>query len=350
MINQKGNSDETSMTAVVEEFKKAIIEYDALTDKFSHNVLKEKYVKRLKEAGVGGTFGYKTEIEELSEKTGIDAGRLNKIVFDFGSIDNFRKVYIKFMKTWKVWENENVFGLNQFETGEEYAIQTFGSLKKFKSFKQHFRYLAKMNKVITFFDLNEEGFVPAEENRTLAYIVGLEYVLGLFFDGKAVEMATKNFTAQESNLLNELLENKGKKSFGDIAKEKNLTRTRIMQIKNKAAMKILKQVDNPVWSTKKSDIRRRRFIEKYFESKDIFITQESFDLSEDLKQELLRIIGVDFEKEDNLPLNSEELSAELGELIEDLHLAYQELNQNVENFEDFNKDGDDIMKDDEVEF
>lgn len=278
---------------------------------------------------------YPVEVVELSEKSGIPCERLQSIVTDFGSLNNFRKIYIKFLLTWEPYKQENLFTLNASEVNNVYIHQIFGNVDRFNAFKKHVWYLAKIGKIVTFFDLNEEGFIPAEENLALAYIVGLEEVLGRFFNQRELENRKKSLTQEEKDILNDLIMLNGKRTMAEINKsgqEVCISKERAMKIKDLAITKIMRENALKVWDLGRNNTRRKRFIQKYFEQKDIFITSESFVLDDVLKRDLERILGVDFE---NL-VNSEEivseedvsrvLDSELKELIVTLQTAYDELN------------------------
>lgn len=275
------------------------------------------------------------EINELSEKSGIPSDRLQSIVTDFGSLDNFRKIYIKFLLTWEPYRQENLFTLNRSDVENVYIYQIFGNIERFNSFKDHVWYLAKLGKIVTFFDLNEKGFIPTEENLALAYIVGIEEVLGTFFNQKELENRRKLLSKEENNVLNDLIALNGKKKmaeYNEYSQDSGITKARFMQIRESAINKVMRENAFKIWNLGRNNTRRKRFIQRYFEQKDIFITSESFVLDDVLERDLQRILGVDFEELLNgREIVSEEevarvLDAELKELIVTLQTAYDELN------------------------
>ncbi len=278
---------------------------------------------------------YPAEVIELSEKSGIPCEKLQSIVLDFGSLDNFRKIYVKFLLTWEPYKQENLLTLNASEVNNVYVHQIFGNIDRFNAFKNHVWYLFKIGKIVTFFDLNEEGFIPAEENLALAYIVGIEEVLGTFFSQKELENRKKLLSKEENRVFNDIIALHGKKKmaeYNERSQDASFTESRFVQIRDTAITKIMRENALKIWDLGRNNTRRKRFIQRYFEQKDIFITSESFILDDVLKRDLLRILGVDFEK----LINSEEivseqdvtrvLDAELKELIVTLQTAYDELN------------------------
>lgn len=327
--NDDEPTDEIPIGLVVSEFKKAISDFAYIRSRNGHNKLAKKHYNRLKDAGVGSVFGYTREIEELSKKSGIEAERLHKIMLDFGSLKNFRKIYVKFMLTWEPFREENPLSLNKKDLDNKYIRSVFGSIDRFKAFKKHFMYLTKTNKLVTFFDLDEEGFVPDDNSRALSYIVGIDSILGSYYNKAELKERYKKFTEKETKIINDLIESKSEKSLNDFSEELGVSRTRIAEIRDNAIAKMTFPVPKPVWFFGKNNFRRKRFIERYFKSKDIFITEDSYVLEDDLKQDLFRILGIEYENLSEMTCTDDEISKtldmELSEMIMDLQRAYDEL-------------------------
>ena len=324
-ICKKVNSGELPIGTLISDLKKAAIDYRYIRSRKSSDKIKPEYIEKLRNAGVGGVFGIQSELEELSEQTGIEVDRFIKINEEFGSLKNFKKIYIKFMSSWKTWKRGDLFSFDFVKGNMENIQKIFGGVELFYAFREHLMYFIKNNMIVTSFNING-SFVPKDEDRKLTQYMDFEDYFGIFFDETAMEEGKKKLLDSEVEVLSAITVPDRKVSMVEVAKERGVSKTRVIEIRKRAIKKLLNSKP-PIWFYGKSDIRRKRFIATYFKHKDIFVTQDSYEISEELRRELLEIIGYDFDKkvQENGEVDAEALNAELRELIVGIKLAYEEL-------------------------
>ena len=271
--------------STIEELRRLVRDYEYVKARREKGKLKPEYFERLKEAGVGGVFGHKREVEELSKNTGIDIEILEQIIEEFGILNTFRKIYINYMAEYYK------YFLESGELNESYIIENFGSLEKYNIFMAIYNKLAKNGQVVTCFDLEKPGFLADSKGRRLAHIIEGEYVPGYFFDKNEYKIAQLRLSAKEVSVLEDLVGEDGQGLLDkDIAVKLKLTRSRIGQIKVEAAKKVRNSYKKRTFNISINQEKRAEFIRCYFEEKDIFVTSESFVLSEKLEGELLQIV------------------------------------------------------------
>lgn len=85
-----------------EEYKKLLEEYEKMQKYYEYirkrktqNKLTKKQFIKCKEGNVGGIFKYPTKVEKLAKKYGVTENNIDNILINYGTIENFYKVYKK---------------------------------------------------------------------------------------------------------------------------------------------------------------------------------------------------------------------------------------------------------------
>ena len=90
-LEKEGNRDEIEYIEKLYES-----DYKYILQRISNGKLPKDIEQDLKNAKIGGVFGFTKEDEELIKKYGISKKMIIQLNTDFGSIDNFRKAYIQY--------------------------------------------------------------------------------------------------------------------------------------------------------------------------------------------------------------------------------------------------------------
>lgn len=255
---------------VKEELVFSILTYDYLKRRKNDDKLDEKTCKRLKEAGVGGVFGFATEIENLINKYGMEEYIAKKILEDFGTIDRFRKQYI------------------------ESLISGEGSSDN--------RFLIKA------FDISSPDFIYREDGwGKIADSIGWGIAFGDVGDSKGlrkeINVLLESLSPRERQIVNLYfgLESGKPLSKNELSEYLHVSNWTIGHNVNNAMVKLLQASRNVKVRNNSIQLRdetHERFIRSFFEVHDVFFDYEKFELEENKAKELHTIYIGDIQKKE----------------------------------------------------
>lgn len=284
-VNEQNDGNERAF----DEFKKVARNYEYIR---TRHLKKEDY-DRLVNAGVGRVFGDNKEakdIKELSEKTGIPEQKFIEIICAFGSIDAFRKLYIELMKNSVFWKNgQPIF--NESFKDNTFLSAFFVSQKQYEIFVEFYKYLEKNEKIVTCFDLSEHNFLARRHSKNFIMTIEDDFVSGKFINEAGLAKFLKDkLTLKELEAILTVISQKDSVSIKGIAKEK-------IQVSPQRVYQLLKTARNKLKTPDRAEsfyedidaIQKINFIETYFKYKDIFITLESFEMDNELRNSILNV-------------------------------------------------------------
>ena len=91
--DEKFNGTQENITEILEEYKKMLEYYAYLRSIKRQGILTHEQEESCKEGGIGGVFGYSTEVENLAKKYGISEKDMYRLLAEFGTLDNFYEIY-----------------------------------------------------------------------------------------------------------------------------------------------------------------------------------------------------------------------------------------------------------------
>lgn len=302
---------EEEQKQLIEEYEKMLRYYDYVRTRNSKGKLDENQIKKCRDGNVGGVFGenpevtnvIKSETDKLTKKYGLSEETINSIRKQYGSIDEFRKIYIEALI------NQNV---NQVIPKD----------------------LLKNANLIRGFDLSSPDWVIRNSGLTdLIYDIlggGLgEVSAGCIrdsgLDRKFINLISSegnffikyggleeefikiikedNFTEDEEQALFMLygLDGKEKVNKAQIARNIGKSSSRVSKIIEKSIKKMIrpsriKQLD---LKNRIPDIDydlQKKIIEEYFKNFDIFASKEPTSMDEDVKIKLTNMLSEGIEK------------------------------------------------------
>lgn len=90
-------------------------DYRYLAQRKACGKVDESYTERLRNAGIGGVFGYKDEIVELSKKIGLREKRLYELDRLYGGLDKYKEAFINGELKEEIPENERKYYITFFD-------------------------------------------------------------------------------------------------------------------------------------------------------------------------------------------------------------------------------------------
>ncbi len=264
--------NEENIRELEKEYEKNRKYYDYIRGRKCKGALTEEQIEKCKEGNVGGVFENSTKFEietnELIKKYGLDEQIIKSIRRKFGSIDEFRKIYINALIngtvdkdiTKEILNNVNLVSGIDFNS-PDLVIRKKGSVKLLCDLFSNAEYSL----------INSEGF---EEN-----------VIGLIKNWNCNER-DKKILFMSYGINNETLLNSS-----DIANECHITETRVKQIIEKclrgmrypAYLRYL-DIHNVIFDYDDMDYDlKKEFFEEYFKNFDIFVSKEPTSIEEDIK-------------------------------------------------------------------
>lgn len=254
--------------------------------------LSDEDIERLREAGVGGAFGYTKEIEDIASKYNYEDIEFFKKFLScacakYGNLDGFRKHYIQSLTD----DISSRYDVGNLLKGNVRNSNMSNILDKY---------------FITEFDISNPNF-QSEDSKGYARIYSeISRSQSIVFDKVKIDNAMQeNLTDKEREILRLRFGFEDDKVFSleEAGKRYNVTRTRTMQIERKAIRKvraflrIRNKESNPEntysqYSTLKRDVEIA-FIKKYFEYHDIFADSETIELDENTKTILKNTISAE---------------------------------------------------------
>ncbi|MBO5143684.1 MAG: hypothetical protein J6C46_11980 [Clostridia bacterium] len=298
----------------VDSFKKALDDYEYLRVRKTKGKLSEEVEVTLREAGVGGVFGFRSSVQNLSEKTGIEPTLLNKIVCEFGSFEKFQEIYVEMMLNKSFFNYSWVYGNKDREDIKRFVSEKFGTLKKFCSFLEIFEDLAKEDDIVICFDLDAPDFIASKDVTALWYLASNQYVGGMFFDRQGFKSILNDLTEKEFRFLIDYMQSNGEKTFNEFASEFDLSRTRVGQIRD-GLVKKLNVSYSRIWNSKLDMETYEKFIRTYFEHNSMFIKAQESELDLTFKEKCKKIINEkDKEEKDYIIDGKADQSSKVGSI------------------------------------
>jgi len=310
------------------EFLKMAENYEYIRNRASNGGVSEKDLNRLRNAGVGRIFGESKETIELSKKTGLSIEEINVIIKNFGSVEEFRRVYIDLMKNSILWTNAQMLQTGTFEKNR-FLSSFFKSEKQYESFMKLYKYFIKREKLVTCFDLSKPNFLPSGQTRNIVMAMDEDFITVQFINEDLLMQYVKEALKPNEMVVLQSVIGQGRKTKTEIAKEElNVSTQRVSQLYQNALAKIGKEGAAAPFYEDVDSMRKICFIDKYFEYKDIFITLDSFEVSEEMRDALL---GADSDiKQEYSKQNETDVT--LKKAIKDLDEVYKELEKEEERY------------------
>ena len=300
--------DEQERKNIIEQLNLARKDYEYIYHRKIDGKLPDEYAERLRKAGVGKSFGYKDEIEDLGrqyeknlrsnnnyseDKIKDEVAYIKKYLYSkdmkFGGLDKYRKAFVEAL-------------INRDREQME-KIMPGGYDEK--------------NFLITQFDVSSPDFINqtglgdlvsltfGEDTRDFKYY-GLHEMRVL--NGKDIkDKVLSSLTEKEAEVLDLRYGlTGGKCTREDVGIKFNCTKERIRVIEEKALKKLRHPSrSNKIKNTGIDSDREEQFIRKYFEHHDIFSFADSDGLDDNVKSELLEIYN-DGIRESKIKIEKEE--------------------------------------------
>lgn len=283
------NNESAQRDKLEQQLEQAIRDYRYACSRKSK--LSDEDIERLKEAGVGGVFGYTKEIEDIASKYNYEDIEIFKKFLAFacakyGNLDGFREHYIQSL------------------IGDFSSRYDVGDLLKGKIPKNVSEILDKY--FISGFDISNPNFQSEDSKRYARLYSEISRNQSIVFDKAKIDNAMQeNLTDKEREILRLRFGIESDKVFSleEAGRRYNVTRTRTMQIERKAIRKvraflgIRNKESNPEntysqYFTLKRNVETA-FIKKYFEYHDIFADSETIELDENTKTILKSTISAE---------------------------------------------------------
>ena len=285
ILSEYANTEE-ELKQLMEEYKRIQGYYEYVRVRKSQGKLSEEQIEKCREGNVEGVFGNSTklnnaienETNELMKKYGLNEKTIELIRTQYGSIDEFRKIYIEAVINQNV---DKVINKN----------------------------LLKKANLIRGFNLNSPDWTLKNSGlMDLIYIISGKRDFFIKYEGleeKTIEIINKSrFTEQEKQVLFMLYGINGEKRVNQAQIAKNIDKTpnRIHQIFANSIRKI-KSIPR---ITQKLDLENRtldidydlqkEIIEEYFKNYDIFVPKEHSNMDENVKNKLTNMLSEAVEK------------------------------------------------------
>lgn len=260
--------DFTELKEIKEQFEFCKESFEYISYRKYKKLLPKELDEKMRQLEIGGVFG--SELKSIKEKYEIKGSCLSNVVSKYGGIDNFRKVYVDYIV--KVY------------AGKECEKPELGELEKY---------------LISSFDISSNDLINRESGVFLLY-KDITDTQNLFVDSLVLEEQINKCLAGLKPRTREVLESyygingETSKSAAKIAQEYGISTARVLQIR-RAAIARLKEPYNLVFLKdveKKNDIEvddLEKFIRNFFEKHDIFYKEDSFELDEESRQQLINL-------------------------------------------------------------
>ena len=270
---------EVEQKQLMEEYKKMLKYYEYVRTRKSRGKLDENQIEKCRDGNVGGVFGKNTEVnnaiesetDKLIKKYGLNEETINLIRKQYGSIDEFRKIYI-----------HAVINHNVDQVIPKKILENANLIREF--------------------DLSSSDWV-LKNNGLAELICDITGVRNIFikyegFEDKFIELIRENnFSEQEKQVLFMLygINGENKVNQAQIAKSIGKSSSRVHQIAEKSIRRIRfpqrfkqLQLKNRVFDID-YDLEKK-IIEEYFKNFDIFVSKESTSMDEDVKNKLTNML------------------------------------------------------------
>jgi len=274
VLREYAKTDE-ELKKLMEEYEKILNYYGYVRVRKSTGKLNEEQMEKCREGNVGGVFGNSINVNNennvLMEKYGLNEEIINMIRKQYGSIDEFRKIYIDAVINQNV---EKVINKN----------------------------LLKNVNLINRFDISSPDWVQRNSGlEDLIYDISSERNVFTKYEGleeKFIELiGSEGFNELGKQVLFMLYGVNGEKKLNrvQIAKEVGRSRTRVDQIVAVSIRKIknprrMRQLDLENRLFNMDYDLQKKIIEEYFKNFDIFVSKEPISMEENVKAKLINML------------------------------------------------------------
>lgn len=271
-----GIDTEEDIVALYEQLQNILIAYGYIKERKCSKKLSKEQVKKIKDTGIGGGFGFTTEVDEIIKKYNINPEDMKIVLKKFGNIDRFRKKYIESM-------------LNGDKLGESFLCEGLP--------------------LISCFDVSSPDFIYKYEGYCAMYAdaTDLHAIQFRVEDSQVISDEIKKIIPKLTSRQKEVVEsyydlnNTGKKETKEeIAKKLGITRVRVSQIIDCVSEKIRKQIGKSeikIESVNVNQNTRREFIETFFVNHDIFYNNE-IELNTEIADTIEEILARENQKKE----------------------------------------------------
>lgn len=293
-LEQEGKKEE------LEQLEKLCNDYKYINSRISHGIDLNEIEQELREAKIGGRYGFAKEESALEEKYGISKAQILKLIQDFGSIDNFRKEYISFRTELADasflynLKRKSVFWYDCNNLDDNLALNPSDILKKYPKIIEYMNELPLVKK----YDfVGNEGcgkllsdFLPIS-----SYFRGCAVSIDLIMENgidEAIEMLLDEIGEKHSEKYKNAVEltyglkDKKYRNFSEVGKmigwagntvSTNVKRVQGMLAHPSSTKRIIDKICVP----------NSGFVEKYFQMHDIFVDENEPNLTQEEINELM---------------------------------------------------------------
>ena len=275
------NQDKEKRKELLKQLELANKDYEYIRRRKSQGKLAEEDIERLKDAGVGRVFGKSTE-SELQKQEFIDKYEIEPEIYDliikkYGSMDNFKKIYVDALIKGNVQETIDKKILNNCNLVKSFDISSPDWVVRNSGLADLIYDMAALTPVIN----KGNNFIKYE---------GLEENIIEQFKGKY-------FTEQEEQVLCMFYGLNGEEKLKkvQISEKFDLSRGRVARCIRKLVSR-KKQLD---LNNRILDIDfdlQKKIIEEYFKDFDIFVSREPTSMDEETKNKLTKMLSDAVEK------------------------------------------------------
>ena len=276
------NTDKEKRKELIKQLELANKDYEYIRTRKSQGKLAEEDIKRLKDAGVGRVFGettrYELQKQEFIDKYEIEPEIYDLIIKKYGSIDNFKKIYVDALIKGNVQETIDKKILNNCN-------------------------------LVKLFDISSPDWVARNTELTdlIHHMISEDKIFVKYegIDEKITELLLKKgaFTEQEVQVISILygLNGENRKNKTQVANSIGKSLERVRQIEAKTIRKLvspmrLKHLD---MKNRVLDIDydlQKKIIEEYFNNFDVFVSREPTSMDEETKNKLTKMLSDAVEK------------------------------------------------------
>ena len=277
----------------LDTFIKLFSDYKYLITRKAYKKIPKEMLEELTNARVGGGFGLDQNDKKIKEEYDIKENIIVRIVQEFGSIVNFRKQFIQYQIDMAKAKNDKE---------KKLVIEKNQNILK---------YNGKIPLVENFDLCQKEGY------NLLLEKIGIKNLLpigGNVIDSKmdeVIDSILDKYGIRNKRIM-ELyfgLDGKGRLTYEAIANKFNITRSRVCQTVNEILEKLKSNTNE---KTIKKHIYKPtvKFIKFYFNKRDIFISKDKMQMTQEEKDELMSIL----KKEKKLEKRGRNKNLSLAEL------------------------------------
>lgn len=263
---------EEELKKLIEEYENILRYYGYVRGRKSRGKLNEEQIEKCREGNVGGVFGMSTKENNEMEKYGLNEQTINLIRRQYGSLDEFRKIYIEAVINQNVNEVINKNLLENVDLIRGFDLSSPDWILRNSGLAELVRDISGKEK----FFINYEGL-----------------------EEKVIELIKRKFfTKLEEQVLFMLYGLNGEKKVNEaqIARIMGKSEGRVNQIvaKIQSAMRRNESIEQLELNIDYDLLKK--IIEEYFKNFDIFVPKEPTSMDEEVKNKLNNMLLEGIEK------------------------------------------------------